>query len=173
VEVDLPHIARIHQANFGTELYFAPTLSSRVKTERVEVIKQVELQVRPTKTGVRQEEFFWDESGYFSFDDRSNDLTYQYQADPSPLLVSQSSPQQPGLLFTANKIAFSEGRYEGRLVLQRASGQAPLTKKFCLIITKDALSKAQEDFLDFRDDLPDDAGGTGDSKSCYVPDSRY
>ncbi|MEU3911428.1 MULTISPECIES: hypothetical protein [unclassified Streptomyces] len=157
VDVALPHITRIAQGK-DTWLYFQPTLSTRIKTERVEVITKVELELEPVAAPGKRPVFFWDETGSFSYNAASHDLTYQRVADPSPLLVSQSAPQQPLLLFNAVGWNFAEGRYQGTLVLHRASGLKPLRKQFCLVISKDAVSimrKAdQYKFHDFRDDVP-------------------
>ncbi|MFE3635201.1 hypothetical protein [Streptomyces sp. NPDC059168] len=171
VDVALPHIARIAQGK-DTWLYFQPTLSTRVKTERVEVITQVELHLRPTAARTKTPAFFWDETGSFSYNTASHNLTYERVADPSPLLVSQSTPQQPLLLFNALGWGFDEGRYEGTLVLKRASGQPPLTKSFCLAVSKSAATTmkrgGQYQFHDFRDDVPGSDTQTTKSKGCYV-----
>ncbi|MFJ8213033.1 hypothetical protein [Streptomyces sp. NPDC096033] len=170
VEVALPHIIRIAQGK-DTWLYLQPTLSTRVKTERVEVVTQIELELRPQNGGKRPA-FFWDETGSFSYNAASHDLTYQRVADPSPLLVSQTAPQQPLLLFNAVGWNFAEGRYVGTLVLHRESSRQPLRKRFCLVISKDAVSimrKAdQYKFHDFRDDVPAIQRELGLPGSCYA-----
>ncbi|WP_367136845.1 MULTISPECIES: hypothetical protein [Streptomyces] len=171
VDVALPHITRVAQGK-DTWLYFQPTLSTRVKTERVEVINQVELQLRPTTAGAKQPAFFWDETGSFSYNAKANSLTYQRVADPSPLLISQSTPQQPLFLFNAVGWSFSEGRYEGTLVLKRASGQDPLKKNFCLVVSKEAATTmqgaGQYKFHDFRYDVPGSETQRAEAKGCYV-----
>ncbi|MGK5729454.1 hypothetical protein [Streptomyces sp. URMC 124] len=171
VDVALPHIARVAQGK-DTWLYFQPTLSTRVKTERVEVITQVELHLRPTAPGGKGPAFFWDETGSFSYDAAARNLTYQRVADPSPLLVSQSTPQQPLLLFNAVGWGFAAGRYEGTLVLRRASGQEPLREGFCVAVSKAAATtlrdRGQYRFHDFRDDVPGSETHEEESKGCYV-----
>ncbi|MEU1820323.1 hypothetical protein ABZ543_34870 [Streptomyces roseifaciens] len=171
VDVALPHIARVAQGK-DTWLYFQPTLSTRVKTERVEVISQVEFHLRPTASGAGEPAFFWDETGSFSYDAAAHNLTYQRVADPSPLLVSQGTPQQPLLLFNAVGWGFAEGRYEGTLVLRRASGQGPLRKSFCLVVSKAAATTlrgaGQYKFHDFRDDVPGSDTHKAESRGCYV-----
>ncbi|MFJ4776956.1 hypothetical protein [Streptomyces sp. NPDC088762] len=171
VDVSLPHITRIAQGK-DAWLYFQPTLSSRVKTERVEVITHVGLELKPVTPGAGQPAFFWDETGSFSYDAAAHALTYQRVADPSPLLVGQSEPQQPLLLFNAVGWRFAEGRYEGSLVFHRASGLEPLRKGICLVVSKDAVAimrrGAQYEFHDFRDDVPGTASQKGGTKGCYV-----
>ncbi|MFI8391583.1 hypothetical protein [Streptomyces sp. NPDC085540] len=171
VDVALPHVTRIAQGK-DTWLYFQPTLSTRVKTERVEVITQIELELSPETAPVKRPVFFWDETGSFSYNAAGRDLTYQRVADPSPLLVSQGAPQQPLLLFNAVGWNFAEGRYQGSLVLHRASGLEPLRQKFCLVISKGAVSimrnADQYEFHDFRDDVPATQGEPGLPVSCYA-----
>ncbi|MGW7255371.1 hypothetical protein [Streptomyces sp. NPDC054834] len=137
VDVSLPHIARIAQGE-DTWLYFQPTLSARVKAERVEVITQVELRLRPATAHTRAPVFFWDETGSFSYSVASHRLTCQRVADPSAFLVSQGTPQQPLLPFNALGWGFAEGRYDGSLVLRRAGGQTPLREAFCVMVSRSA-----------------------------------
>ncbi len=173
VEVALPHIVRIAQGK-DTWLYLQPTLSTRVKTERVEVITQIELELRREGSAGKPPTFFWDETGSFSYNAASHDLTYQRVADPSPLLVSQSAPQQPLLLFNALGWNLAEGWHRGTLVLHRASGLKPLRKRFCLFVSKDAVSimrnASQYTFHDFRDDVPGTQSEAmrGSPDLCYV-----
>ncbi|GGY07839.1 hypothetical protein [Streptomyces hiroshimensis] len=171
VDVALPHITRVAQGK-DTWLYFQPTLSTRVKTERVEVINQVEFHLQPAASGTKAPAFFWDETGSFSYNATAHNLTYQRVADPSPLLVSQSTPQQPLLLFNAVGWGFAEGRYEGTLVLRRASGKAPLRKSFCMVVSKGAAATmrgaGQYQFHDFRDDVPGSDARKAESEGCYV-----
>ncbi|POX60918.1 hypothetical protein C3492_24855 [Streptomyces sp. Ru62] len=169
VDVALPHIVRVAQGK-DTWLYIQPTLSTRVKTDRVEVITQIDLQLRPTRAGTeRPAAFFWDETGSYSYSASAHQLTYQRVADPSPLLVSQSTPQQPLLLLNAVRWNFAEGRYEGELVFRRASGRKSLRKSFCLTISKNAVetmrSAGQYQHHDFRNDVP---GSDPEKTGCYV-----
>ncbi|MFJ3927080.1 hypothetical protein [Streptomyces sp. NPDC090022] len=168
VDVALPHIVRIAQGR-DTWLYLQPTLSTRVKTERVEVITQIDLQLRPTTTSTKAPAFFWDETGSYSYNAAAHDLTYQRVADPSPLLVDQGRPQQPLLLFNAVGWNFAEGRYEGTLVLERASGQKPLRESFCLVVSKNAVKTMQDAgqyrHHGFRDDVP---GSDPQKTGCYM-----
>ncbi|MFG2981241.1 hypothetical protein ACGFYQ_08255 [Streptomyces sp. NPDC048258] len=90
----------------------------------------------------------------------------------SPLLVSQSTPQQLLFLFNAVGWGLAEGRYDGTLVLRRVSGQDALTKNFCLMVSKDAAATirgaGQHTFHDFRDDVPGSGAQQTEAKGCYV-----
>ncbi|MGV9992083.1 hypothetical protein [Streptomyces sp. NPDC003374] len=168
MDVTLPHIARVAQGK-DTWLYLQPTLSTRLRTERVEIVTHVELRLRPVGGSVRAPAFFWDETGSFSYDHTTHRLTYERVADPGPLVVAQGAPQQPLLLFNAVGWNLAAGRYDGTLTFRRASGQRPLRKRFCLVVSQGAAATIREaqqyTFHDFRNDVPgSDPGRTG----CYV-----
>ncbi|MFE9995934.1 hypothetical protein [Streptomyces avermitilis] len=164
-DVALPRIVRIAQ---GDEVWFylQPTLSTRVETTQTEVITQVEPRTRAPGPGTRQPVFYWDESGTFTYDRTNHTLSYAWIADPSPLLVSRDKPQQPLMLFKTTGWKFGSGRYQGRLILHRASGRKPLTEDFCLMLSDDDAktlrTRGQYTFSSFRDDAPE-----ARAKDCY------
>jgi hypothetical protein len=171
VDVAFPHIVRVAQGG-DTWVYLQPTLSARLDTEEVEVITEAKLDVRPDGKGATAS-FFWDESGAFSYDASAKVLTYQRNADPGPLVVSQTMPQQPVMLFSAIGWNFTAGRYEGTLTLKRASRRTPLTRRFCLVVSKEAVSlfrkTGENTFQSFRNDLPARGASTAESsKDCHV-----
>ncbi|MFD7441008.1 hypothetical protein [Streptomyces sp. NPDC059909] len=171
IDVTLPHLVRISQDK-DVWLYLQPTLSTRIKTQEVEVVMNAELRLKPTGpiANSSKPEFFWDETGTWTYGLKANELSYQRVADPVPLLVSQDKPQQPTILFNAIAWNFQPGRYEGTLRLHRASRPEPLVSRFCLDISEQALkqfqSGGQRRFFSFRDDLPASAGGSR-SSGCY------
>ncbi|MFD3473139.1 hypothetical protein ACFWWM_43895 [Streptomyces sp. NPDC058682] len=170
VDVALPHVVRVAQGQ-DAWVYFQPTLTTRVKSERVEVITQVELRLHPMRSAGRPPQFLWDEISAFTYDAAARNLNYKYVADPHPLLVSQDGPQQPTLLFAASRWTFTAGRYEGALILHKASRKRPLIREFCFVVSKDAeatmRTAGQNRFHSFRDDLHDDAQSKA-AKGCYV-----
>jgi hypothetical protein len=172
VDIALPHVVRIRQLPGGTKLYIQPALHARSTTERSEVIKQVELRLRPAKAGVPEPAFFWYEISSLTPDPNPKSRYWyivKYLADPTPLLINKNRPQLPTLQFMARNWTFPEGRYEGSLILQRASEQGPLTQNFCLFISHDAVEDIRSDpswLHDFRDNVP--GKQRADSKGCYV-----
>ncbi|MFF3728564.1 hypothetical protein ACFYYM_40175 [Streptomyces erythrochromogenes] len=158
-DVTLPQVVRIAQ---GSEvwLYLQPTMSTRHRTETVEIIDDARLQLH--RTGASPSEpvaaFYWDEVGSLSYTYDTNDLTYQRIADPTPLLVTQDKPQQPLLVFTAERWAFRPGEYRGTLTLQRSGGRGTITRDLCIRITPTTVntfrSGGQRKFFEFRAKRP-------------------
>ncbi|WP_327732681.1 hypothetical protein OG749_01290 [Streptomyces nojiriensis] len=171
IDVTLPHLVRVAQGK-DVWLYLQPTLSTRIKTQDVEVVMGAELRLRPSGpiTGSREPEFFWDETGSWTYNRERNDLTYRREADPVPLVVSQDKPQQPVILFNAVDWNLQPGRYEGSLSLHRASKPDPLVSGFCLEISEQAVKRfrgaGQQTHFDFRDDVPHSTGSSS-GRDCY------
>ncbi|WP_046778170.1 hypothetical protein [Streptomyces yangpuensis] len=168
VDVALPHVVRLEPRGPGgnVHLFLQPTISSRVRTEDVEIITDAELRLLPGDPKVARPAFYWDESGTYSYDHASNRLSYQRTADPTPLVVAQDSPQQPTLLFNAHTWTVGPGRYEGTLVLHRASTGSPIEKPFCLTVSAAAVrtftAAPERTFFELRDDVPGTPG------ACYT-----
>ncbi|MFF4575869.1 hypothetical protein [Streptomyces sp. NPDC001410] len=157
IDVALPHLVRIEQGKFVI-LYIQPTLSTRFKTEKVEVISDVRLKLHPTGsiTSSKRPDFYWRENSAWGYEPSSGGLTYRWAGDPAPFVVSQDKPQQPTIAFEADGWNFQPGRYEGSLQLHR-SGRNPLVKKFCLVISKEVIDKFRTDqrsYQFFRNDVP-------------------
>ncbi|MEU9144057.1 hypothetical protein [Streptomyces sp. NPDC048349] len=170
MDVAMPHLVRVAQGK-DVWLYLQPTLSTRVKTEDLEMVLNAELRLRPTGpiAGSDEPKFFWDETGSWTYDHERRDLTYRREADPVPLIVSQDRPQQPTILFNAIDWNLRPGRYEGSLSLHRASKSKPLVSGFCLEISEQAVkgfrSAGQRGHFDFRDDVP--SSTTSKGRDCY------
>lgn len=89
-DVTLPHVVRIARGSEARR-YLQPTMSTRHRTETVEIIDGARLEVRGEGTSPSEPvpAFCWDELCSFSYNLDSNDLNYQRIADPAPLLVKQ------------------------------------------------------------------------------------
>ncbi|MBZ9594180.1 hypothetical protein NRK68_03065 [Streptomyces yangpuensis] len=168
VDVALPHVVRLEPRGpeGNVHLFLQPTISSRVRAEDVEIITDAELRLLPGDPKLARPAFYWDESGTYSYDHASNRLSYQRTADPTPLVVAQDSPQQPTLLFNAHAWTVGPGRYEGMLVLHRASTGSPIEKPFCLTVSAAAVraftAAPERTFFELRDDVPGTPG------ACYA-----
>ncbi|MFK0284113.1 hypothetical protein ACIQVL_27130 [Streptomyces sp. NPDC090499] len=165
-DVALPHIVRTAQGE-DVWFYIQPTLSTRVESTQAELINRVDLRMTPPNSGIRKPAFFWDESGAYAYDPARQNLTYDWKADPSPLLVSRDKPQQPLMLFAATGWNFGAGTYQGRMTLHRQSHRKPLTVDFCLTLSASAVdtlhARGQNSWIGFRDDVPEARGG-----GCYT-----
>ncbi|MEU1709466.1 hypothetical protein ABZ478_29585 [Streptomyces sp. NPDC005706] len=159
-DLTLPHLVRIGLRDDGIAFEIQPTVSTRFKAQDVEVIRDARLQMSPVGSisSLRKPIFYWREIGKYVLDPASDQLNYQWSSDPAPFIVSQDKPQQPTLNFWADNWTLQPGRYEGSLRLNRAGNGSPLTKDFCLIVSKKAADEFhgadQKQIFFFRDDLP-------------------
>ncbi|MFE6840362.1 hypothetical protein ACFVFI_36755 [Streptomyces sp. NPDC057705] len=173
VDVHLPHLVRIEPRAPGNSVhvFLQPTISTRIRTEDVEVVTDARLELKPADPGAPTPAFYWNESGTWIYDFDANQVNYNRVADPTPLVVSQDKPQQPTILFHAQDWAIRKGRYTGSLVLQRASSGTPVTKHFCVEVSDAALkafSQAPERaFFELRNDVPG-PGKKPAASDCYA-----
>ncbi|MFE1441299.1 hypothetical protein [Streptomyces sp. NPDC058739] len=173
IDVTLPHLMRIGPAGAGTLIYFQPTVSTRFKTQDVEVIGDARLRLSPTGaiSSSKDSNFYWQSNGMPTFDFESNEIRIEWSGDPAPFVVSQDKPQQPVFQFQDEGWALQPGRYEGSIQLSRAGNRKPLTKSFCLIVSKRAVDEMREGddrrIYFFRNDLPKFTSSS-EYSHCYV-----
>ncbi|MFK0264309.1 hypothetical protein ACIQU1_23745 [Streptomyces angustmyceticus] len=174
IDAALPHLLRIGFEGKDTHFYIQPTVSTRIKTQNVEVIRDALLHLTPigSISSSKKPVFYWKEVGTWDFDPNTERLNYKWSGDPAPFLISQDKPQQPIFLFQADHWSFQPGRYEGSLQLNRTGNHDPLTKNFCLIISDKAANEihsgaSQRSIYFFRNDLPKFASSNKYS-GCYV-----
>ncbi|MGW9120668.1 hypothetical protein ACWGRV_29355 [Streptomyces sp. NPDC055663] len=169
IDVTLPHVLRISQER-DVWVILQPTVSSRLDTENIEVVTNVQLALRPSgATGSPTPHFYWENNVSWKYDPQTGDLKHDPVSDPAPLIVSQSMPQQPVIHFIAERWNFRPGRYGGTVTFSRASSSEPVTKRFCLDVTEGDMgqfrSGGQFHQFDFRNDVPPAAGRQSD---CYT-----
>jgi hypothetical protein len=170
VAVTLPHLVRIEPRapQHTVHLFMQPTITTRFRAEDVEVITAIRLRLKAADPKAGEPRFRWNESGAWNYDYAANELKYDRTADPSPLVVTQDRPQQPTILFDSADWHLQALRYEGTLVLDRASTRTPITKPFCLVISQEALrtfkAAPERRFYELRDDMP---SGAGSQPGCY------
>lgn len=143
IDVDLPHLLRTGPVDNGTVFQIQPTVSTRFKTQDVEVIRDAHLQLTPVGSisSSKMPIFYWHETGAYVYDFTSDQVNYHWSGDPAPFIVSQDKPQQPTLNFWVDNWTFQPGRYEGTLELSRSGNRIPLIKKFCLLLSKKAVDE--------------------------------
>ncbi|MEW2136210.1 hypothetical protein AB0892_06310 [Streptomyces sp. NPDC005409] len=171
IDLALPHLMRIGMMGMDTHFYVQPTVSTRVKTQDVELVRGARLNLTPAGASAKRPVFYWKEVGTWNFDPAEEWLSYRWSGDPAPFLVSQEKPQQPIFLFQADGWSFQPGRYEGSLQLDRAGGRGPLSKKFCIIMSSKAADEIRhgastEGIYFFRNDLPKFSNAK--YSGCYV-----
>ncbi|MFI7298572.1 hypothetical protein [Streptomyces sp. NPDC050121] len=172
IDVSLPHLLRTGPVENGTVFQIQPTVSTRFKTQDVEVIRDARLQLTPVGSISPQKKpiFYWHETGTYVYDFGSDQVNYSWSSDPAPFIVSQDKPQQPTLVFWADNWRFEPGQYEGSLQLSRSGNHSPLVRKFCLTVSRRAVDEIngadQRQIFFFRDDLPK-FHSSNSSSSCY------
>ncbi|WP_329460883.1 hypothetical protein [Streptomyces sp. NBC_01431] len=172
IDVTFPHLLRTGPVDSGTAFQIQPTLSTRFKTQDVDLIRDAHLQLTPVGSisSSRKPIFYWHETGTYAYDFTSDQVNYHWTSDPAPFIVSQDKPQQPTLVFWANNWTFRPGQYEGSLQLSRSENHSPLVKTFCLIVSKKAADEVhgaeQRQIFFFRDDLPQ-FHSSKKSPDCY------
>ncbi|MGR4878684.1 hypothetical protein ACIPUC_04500 [Streptomyces sp. LARHCF249] len=172
IDVTLPHLLRTGPVGNGTAFQIQPTVSTRFKTQDVEVIRDAHLQLTPVGSisSSKKPIFYWHETGTYVYDFTSDQVNYHWTSDPAPFIVSQDKPQQPTLVFWTDNWTFQPGQYEGSLQLSRSEDRSSFTKKFCLIVSRKATDEIrgaeQRQIFFFRDDLPK-FHSSSKSPDCY------
>jgi hypothetical protein len=141
----LPDQIRVAQAASAgyAYAYLQPTFLSTGDNDRVEVIRDMRLEVRAPDGEVV--ELAWNESGRFDFDRSDGSLSYAYVADAAPILVGPETAQNPIALFQGpDGWQLSPGRYEVRLVADREVATSPLEASFRLELTADQVAQLTE-----------------------------
>jgi hypothetical protein len=166
IQMTMPRVMRISQG-VTTNVYIQPIFTVQRKTDIAEVVTSAKVMLRgPTGTNVT--DFYW--WGTFGLNGVPNNfnVNIQYISDPTPIIVTEESPQHPVLDFFTTHPAFTVGRWKGSLIAEQ-QGQAPLVAPFCIdISTTDVLRMEQPDnkWFYFRNDQPSDAQAP--DSSCYV-----
>ncbi|MCH5676904.1 hypothetical protein [Streptomyces gilvus] len=172
IDMALPHLLRAGPVGNGTTFQIQPTVSTRFKTQDVEVIRDARLQLTPVGSisSSKKPIFYWHETGTYVYDFASDQVNYHWTSDPAPFIVSQDKPQQPTLDFWSDNWTFQPGQYEGSLQLSRSENHNPLTKRFCLIVSKKAANEIrgadERQIFFYRDDLPK-FHSSSKSPACY------
>ncbi|MEV7384408.1 hypothetical protein [Streptomyces lydicus] len=172
IDVTLPHTLRLGQEGKASVIYVQPTVSTRLKTQSVEVVRDTRLDVIPagsTSSSARPV-FYWSASGTWAYDFNADSIDWRWIGDPAPFIVSQDKPQQPTLRFQANDWSFRPGRYKGVLKLSRSGGRNALFQTFCLMMPKEAVKEIREGpkrtIYFFRNDVPRSSSSSA-SSGCY------
>ncbi|MFG2754488.1 hypothetical protein [Streptomyces xanthophaeus] len=173
IDVSLPHVLRIgQQEGENAFVFLQPTVSTPQRTEDVEIITSMELELRPSRPADRSKrpEFWWDETITWR---KPVEKGYEHADDPHALVIAQEAPQQPVLSFVAENWNFAPDTYHGTLTIHRASNPKPHTERFCLTITAEVLKEWQTKpgwWFPFRNDDPD---ATDQHGSCFSRWSGY
>jgi hypothetical protein len=115
-------------------LYLQPTLVHTGRSERVEVVQGMSLELAPAQG--EPAVFTWGEVGQLHFDSATQATTYVYTGDAAPLLLSRQTAQSPFAVFNGPPgWEFGAGRYRAELLVQRAVAATPLRIPFTFELT--------------------------------------
>ena len=141
VVVILPEVVRLVGGGQtgASYVYLQPAFVSTGVNDRVEVISDMHLDVRPSD-GSAPVEMEWASQAALE-SDANGELSYRYEADAVPLLVGPRSASSPLALFQAPQgWFFGEGTYTFTLEAQRVVADSPLAATFEVTIDEDALA---------------------------------
>jgi hypothetical protein len=130
----LPDQVRIAQGRSSGSafVYLQPAFVSTGQNERVEVIRDMTLEV--ALDGTAMQSFRWDEQARLVTDEAGT-LSYQYVADAVPILVSPRSASAPLCLFDApDGWFFAPGTYTLTLLGHRVVVAEPVRATFSLTL---------------------------------------
>lgn len=132
IVMSMPDRVRIADGSTQAFLYVQPRFVNTGDNQRVEVIEGLSITVSQNDTG-SPGLFNWEEQGNWTYDStaETNRLTWQYIADPAPLVVGPSDPQLPICLFMAPTGWFwTPGDYRVTVVANRTVKSDPLSDTF-------------------------------------------
>lgn len=140
IQIILPEQVRIAQgADYGfAYLYLQPTFVHTGASQRVEVIRNLRVEVRQASAD-DPTTFVWAEQGKLVYDQSvARALSYEYVADASPLLIGPNSAQSPFATFNGpSEWYFTPGSYQITLVAERAVADEDLTQTFRVTFTQE------------------------------------
>jgi hypothetical protein len=146
----MPNVVRLAGGHVAghSYAYLQPAFVSTGNNDRVEVIRDMTLTVRPT-TGGATTVMAW--TGLTNLVGSGGSLNYQYAGDAVPLLVSPRTASAPLAVFDAPAGWFlAAGIYEFTLEADRVMASEPLRGTFSVTITPEQiaiLNAVPEQFL--------------------------
>lgn len=150
----MPDLVRVAEgrASGASYIYVQPAFVSTGNNDRVEVIRDMHVRVQPSSGNAV--DLSWDEQVRLVQDPATKVLSYEYQADAVPLLISPKSAAAPLSLFQApDGWYFGPGTYRFTLTAERTVASDPLTASFTVTLAQadiDRLSApGQDTFLAF------------------------
>jgi hypothetical protein len=126
VILTMPDRVRVTQNGDTAFLYLQPRFVNTGDNQRNEIVGNLTVEVQPA-AGEPPAIFVWNEQGAWSFDHDSRRLTWQFVADPGPLVVDPNDPQLPiCLFFSPAGWAWQPGTYRVTVIAERTIHDEPL-----------------------------------------------
>jgi hypothetical protein len=97
------------------------------------------LQVKSLDDGGESKTFEWIEKGRWDYDVESDDLTWIFVDDPTPIAVSPQRPASQTHLFTSkDKMTWEAGTYQMTLTADRVARDKPLQATFDVTLSEES-----------------------------------
>ena len=139
IELALPDRVRVTQGEDRAWLYIQPRYVSTSQNDRIDVITSIEIEVKQEGESPSIP-FDWDEQGAWNFDHATRSLTWDWVADPGPLVVSPADPQMPSGFFLSRVGWFwTAGDYEITVSSSTSAGDETLAASGTMTITEDQI----------------------------------
>jgi hypothetical protein len=139
VVMTMPDRVRVVQEGNVAYLYLQPRFVNTGDNQRNEIISGLVAEVQPVAGG-EPATFVWDEQGAWLFDHASRSLTWQFVADPGPLVVGPNDPQLPICLFlSAPGWMWQPGGYRVIVTAERTIHDEPLRARLEFALDQDTV----------------------------------
>jgi hypothetical protein len=135
-----PHQIRVAQGRStgAAYVYFQPAFVNTGQNDRVEVIRDMTLNVKRADGATPPSVFQWTEVVNLETDPTTGTLTYQHDADAVPIVISARNAEAPLSLFQApNGWFFTPGTYILTLTANRVVASAPVTGQVTMTLSAD------------------------------------
>lgn len=134
ISLILPERLKIAQGLTEAWLYVQPSFLIDRKSDRTASLGSLYLHLHRADGQVPDPPLFWDETGQFTYDQKTGDQNYQYLSDPLPIVVTQDKPASPLILFASDTQALSPGRWDATLTA--IQNDAEITERFCIKVNE-------------------------------------
>lgn len=141
IELTLPDRVRVTQGHDSAWLYIQPRFFSTSANDRIDGIAGIDVTI--TLSGDDEPATFeWDEQGTWTFNQAARSLTWQWVADPGPLVVSPAVSQQPvGLFMAPDGWYWQAGEYLVTVTAETTVSDDVLTESSSLTLSEDTVTQ--------------------------------
>lgn len=140
VVMTMPDRVRVAQNGTTAWLYIQPRFVNTGDNNRNEVIQNLTIDVQPVEGGTPTP-FSWDEQGAWLYNTGNFVLSWQFVADPAPIVVGQNDPQFPlGLFISPVDWPWHPGSYRVTVIADRTVRHEPLRGTVEFTLTPDLIA---------------------------------
>jgi hypothetical protein len=135
VVMTMPDRVRIAQGADAAWLYLQPRFVNTGGNNRNEIISRLSIEIFLLPEGIPAT-MVWDEQGTWHYDAANSGITWQFVADPGPIVVGPNAPQFPiGLFIAPPGWLWQPGTYHVTVIADRTIDHTPLRSSLDLTLT--------------------------------------